>query len=61
MKKSVAIEKAGSQEALAKLLGITQQSVNKWKEDIPDLREYQLREKKPEWFKPVRKSKSRRG
>ncbi len=50
MKKSTAIKKAGSQAKLAEILGIKQQSVQKWPDEVPALREYQLREKKPEWF-----------
>ena len=37
---------------VAKLLGLTYPAVHKWKKTgkIPDLRIYQLKEKKPEWF-----------
>jgi biotin operon repressor len=45
-----AITLAGSQSELARILGITRAAVNHWKA-IPQLRIYQLKELKPEWFK----------
>lgn len=36
---------------IAKILGMTPASVYKWKKaGIPELRIYQLKEKRPEWF-----------
>lgn len=37
---------------IAKILGLSPPSAYKWKEKgkIPELRLYQLREKRPEWF-----------
>lgn len=37
---------------VSKILGVSAPSVYKWKENnkIPDLRLYQLKEKRPEWF-----------
>jgi DNA-binding transcriptional regulator YdaS (Cro superfamily) len=49
MTKQKAITLAGSQDALAKILGITQSAVAQWK-DIPRGRYWQLRVLKPEWF-----------
>lgn len=51
MKKATAIRLAGSANKLAKLLGIRHQSVIGWREVVPPLRVYQLKELKPEWFK----------
>jgi len=50
MDKQKAITLAGSQSELARILGITRAAVNHWK-TIPELRTYQLKELKPEWFK----------
>jgi hypothetical protein len=50
MKKDKVIKKAGSQVALAKILGISQAAVAQWGETIPKAREWQLRYLKPEWF-----------
>jgi biotin operon repressor len=49
MTKQEAIEKAGSQAELARILGVSRGAVFHWKH-IPLLRIYQLKEKKPEWF-----------
>jgi len=45
-----AITLAGSQSELARILGLTRAAVHQWKA-IPQLRIYQLKELKPEWFK----------
>ena len=50
MKKSIALKKAGGARALASLLGISTQAVNHWPDDVPPLRVYQIREKRPQWF-----------
>jgi len=50
MKTSNAIELAGSVTALAEILDITHSAVSQWGDNIPRLREYELREKRPEWF-----------
>jgi hypothetical protein len=52
MTKEEAIKLAGSQAALARLLGVTRGAVFLWK-NIPPLRIYQLKEIKPEWFKTL--------
>ena len=49
MDKQKAIVLAGSPAKLARLLGIKRQAVYNWKE-IPELRIYQLRVLRPEWF-----------
>ena len=55
MTKDEAIRLAGGEVPLAELLGVTRQAVNKWG-DIPQLRLYQLKERKPSWFR-VRRAK----
>jgi len=49
MDKNKFITLAGSQNELAKLLGISQAAVSQWK-TIPTGRLYQLMVLKPEWF-----------
>ena len=49
MNKEKAIKLAGSQIALAKLLGIKQSAVSQWKY-IPQARIWQLKLLKPDWF-----------
>lgn len=52
MKKSEAIEKAGSLTKLAEILGISVQAVSKWPGNkLPPLRVYELKAKKPRWFR----------
>ena len=53
MTKEKAIQLAGSQAKLARLLGITRMAVNRW-EKIPQGRVWQLMVLKPEWFKETR-------
>lgn len=50
MKKRQAIRRAGSSANLARLLGVTPQSVSGWGDELPPLRVYQLRELRPSWF-----------
>jgi predicted transcriptional regulator len=50
MDKTRLIELAGSQTALAKLLGISQAAVAAWKH-VPQQRIWQLKVLRPEWFK----------
>jgi hypothetical protein len=47
--KEQAIEKAGSQAKLARLLGVSRSAVWNWKV-IPEGRMWQLRVLRPEWF-----------
>ena len=49
MEKNKAIELAGSQTELARILGIKQSAVSQWKY-IPQARIWQLKLLKPEWF-----------
>jgi predicted transcriptional regulator len=49
MTKNEAIQKAGSQAALARLLGVSRGAVWQWTV-IPQGRLYQLMLLKPEWF-----------
>ena len=49
MEKNKAIELAGSQTELARILGIKQSAVSQWK-IIPPGRVWQLKVLKPEWF-----------
>ena len=56
MTKTKATILAGSQAALAKILGISPQAVSRWPDDsIPELQMYRLRERKPRWFSVARK------
>lgn len=50
MKKSEAIELAGSVTELAQLLDITPGAVSLWNDDIPDARVWQLKVIRPKWF-----------
>jgi len=52
MSKNDAILKAGSQAALARLLGVTRGAVSQWKQ-LPKGRLYQLMVIKPEWFEKL--------
>jgi len=52
MKKSFAIQQMGSVKALAKLLGVTRHAVYLWKENVSELRAYQLRALRPDLFPP---------
>jgi predicted transcriptional regulator len=50
MNKQELIKLAGTQVQLAKLLGISQAAVSRWKE-VPKARIWQLKLLKPKWFK----------
>jgi DNA-binding transcriptional regulator YdaS (Cro superfamily) len=50
MTKEQAIKLAGSQSELAKLLVISQAAVSMWKVNVPEMRVWQLKVLKPEWF-----------
>ena len=41
---------AGGRRKLAELLGVTTQALYLWGDDVPELRVYQLRVLRPEWF-----------
>lgn len=51
--------RAGGRRQLAALLGITTQAIFAWKGEVPELRMFQLKKLKPDWFekKPSRKAK----
>jgi len=53
MDKQKAIKLAGSASKLARLLGISRQSVNSWVV-IPKGRVWQLRVMRPEWFDVIK-------
>jgi len=44
MKKTDALQHFASERGIAEALGISVQAVNKWGEDVPPLRAYQLQE-----------------
>lgn len=51
MKTETAIKRAGNKSALARLLVITRQSIQKWGEDVPPKQEAKLRKDRPDWFR----------
>ena len=53
MTKELAIKLAGSQAALARMLGVTRGAVWQWQE-IPQGRLFQLMHLKPEWFEVLK-------
>ncbi len=47
-----AIELAGSQSKLARILGVSRAVVHSWtKRSLPEMRIWQLKVLRPEWFK----------
>jgi DNA-binding transcriptional regulator YdaS (Cro superfamily) len=50
MDTTFAISLAGTQSALARLLGITQAAVAQWGDKVPEARVWQLKVLRPEWF-----------
>lgn len=52
MKTELAISRATTQAALAKLLDITPSAISQWGEEVPEHRVWQLRVLRPEWFLP---------
>jgi DNA-binding transcriptional regulator YdaS (Cro superfamily) len=50
MTKEQAIKLAGSQVELALMLGISQAAVSQWGDKVPEMRVWQLKVLKPEWF-----------
>lgn len=51
MTKAEAVRRAGSQQALADVLGISRQAVCAWGENVPKMRVYQLKVVRPAWFR----------
>lgn len=52
MKTKFAIEQAGSAADLARMLSITRSAVAQWGEEVPELRVYQLQQRRPDLFPP---------
>jgi len=52
MKTKFVIERAGSAADVARMLGITRSAVAQWGEDVPELRAYQLQQRRPDLFPP---------
>ena len=50
MDKETAISLAGTQTALAQILGISQAAISQWGKTLPKSRVWQLMVLKPEWF-----------
>ena len=48
MKKAALVEVLGSQQAIAELLEISKGAVSQWPPIVPELRQYQIREKIPD-------------
>ena len=46
----------GTKSAIAAFLGITRQSVSEWGQQVPKLRQYELREKRPSLDRELRKA-----
>ena len=58
MTKTELIARAGSAAKVAAVLGLTRQAVSAWPEEVPPLRLYQLRDKKPRWFRKQKDAKA---
>lgn len=41
----------GGVQEIARVLGISHQAVYAWPEDVPELRVFQLKQRKPAWIK----------
>jgi len=52
MKTSYAIDLFGSIKNLAAALGITIHAIYQWGDEVPELRVYQLRDLRPDVFRP---------
>jgi hypothetical protein len=50
MDTATAIKLAGTQSALARLLGITQAAVAQWGVSVPEARVWQMKVLRPDWF-----------
>ena len=46
MKTSDVVRVFGSQKAIARLLGITPAAISQWGEEVPDLRQFQIKQKR---------------
>jgi len=58
MKTSYVINKFGSVKELADFFDISVQAVYKWGDEVPELREYQLRARRPDICQPKNVKKS---
>lgn len=58
MTKLELLEKLGTLQAIADLFSINRQAVQQWPDDepIPELRLYQLREMRPQWFRKEKRA-----
>lgn len=54
MEKETAIRLAGSASKLARLLGVSRQSVFAWKQ-LPEGRVWQLKVLRPDWFDEIKR------
>lgn len=50
MKTDEVIKKLGGGAGVARLLGITRSAVAQWGDVVPELREFQLRQRRPDLF-----------
>ena len=57
MLKSELIQLFGRPAYLARFLGVSRQAVNNWPEEIPELRQYKLRELRPTIDKELKKQR----
>ena len=57
MTKDFAASKAGTQAALAELLGVTSSAVRNWGQTMPPRRVLQLQELRPKWFAAFKRLK----
>jgi len=56
MKKDFAIAQMGGVKALAGLLGVTRHAVYQWRDEVPQLQAFKLRDLRPDLFPPERKT-----
>jgi len=51
------VKALGSRAEIARFYGCVRQSVNDWGENIPELREYQLKERRPDIYDGIQHGK----
>jgi len=51
MRTEEAIQRAGNAAELARLLKVSPAAISQWGENVPELRLYQLRDLRPQWFR----------
>lgn len=59
MDTNFAVRKAGGQQALAHILGISRQAVNQWGPRLPELQRYRLKELRPGWWREYLRTQQR--